>query len=106
MRMRWHLRRQAGFTLVELLVVIAIVGILAALLLPVLSTAKDKARRTTCLNNLRQISRGIRMYCDDASDSSPATTNAVWVAYKELLQGYIGLGDASPNANPLFVCPA
>jgi type II secretory pathway pseudopilin PulG len=92
--------------MIQLLVVIAIIGILAALLLPVLSAAKAKARRSTCLNNLRQISAGIRMYCDDASDTSPSTTTGVWVSYKDLLEGYVSLGGRPTNANPLFVCPA
>ena len=55
----------------ELLVVIAVIGILAALLLPVLSSAKSKARRTTCANNLHEINVGLRMYCDDAADKAP-----------------------------------
>ena len=105
--MRPHLKVQEGFTLIELLVVVAIIGILTALLLPVLSTAKERARRITCATNLRQINAGVRMYCDDSDDVSPSSkTNHVWFYYKELMQGYVGLGNAATNENELFVCPS
>ena len=57
--------RKRGFTLIELLVVIAIIAILAAILFPVFSSAKDAARTTTCLNNLKQIQAANNMYLDD-----------------------------------------
>jgi len=60
-----------GFTLVELLVVIAVIAILAALLLPVLRGGRAKAQRVVCVNNLRQINLGVRMYSDDYHDGSP-----------------------------------
>ena len=60
-----------GFTLLELLVVIAIIAILAALIFPVFSSAREQARRTACISNLRQLGHGWLMYSQDYDEMTP-----------------------------------
>jgi prepilin-type N-terminal cleavage/methylation domain-containing protein len=67
----WNILRR-GFTLIELLVVIAIIAILAALLLPALAAAREKARRTACLNNLKQMGIAMESYCSDYAQYFPS----------------------------------
>src|ERR1041385_3490308 len=100
-----------AFTLVELLVIIAVICILVALLLPVLSEAKAKAKRTACLNNLRQINLGLRMYCDDSNDASPKTDSTKfgtqsWSSYRKLMNSYVSVNVESSSKDRLFACPS
>ena len=82
-------RPRNGFTLIELLVVIAIIAILAAILFPVFAQAREKARTSSCLSNIKQLGTGIAMYIQDVDEMVPrgqyyvdglATLNArTWV---------------------------
>ena len=74
-------RPEAGFTLIELLVVIAIIAILAAMLLPALSRAKDQARKIECANHIRQLGMAAMMFADEHDDELPprAKGNNTWI---------------------------
>ena len=94
-----HKPKPGAFTLIELLVVIAIIGILAALLFPVLSRTKKKTNEVLCLNNLKQLGLGMNMYVHDNNDKlpyaavrmiKPTTSSSREMTWDSLLNRYIG----------------
>lgn len=108
--MRTNFNAAKGFTLLELLLVVAVIAILAALLLPALGRAKAKAQRPACMNNLRQINVGVRMYADDSSDAFPPPKYNfppdAFTDYTKIMKSYLGMTDASSERARLFACPA
>ncbi len=91
-----------AFTLIELLVVIAIIAILAAILFPVFAQAKEAAKKTSCLSNMKQIGIGLMMYETDFEDTNPPSqvgTGTAIVSWPTLIFPYI-------KSEQVFVCPS
>jgi len=91
--------KKNGFTLIELLVVIAIIGVLAAILLPALSVARERARRTTCMNNLRQFAMAYEMYASDFFEKFPVEEYTLYGGDKTIFPHYI-------STSRSFWCPS
>ena len=94
--------RNAGFTLVELLVVIAIIGILVALLLPAIQAAREAARRSQCINNLKQFGLAVHNYHDTHKALPPGGRNPHWQTWYHAILPYIEQQILYDRWNPLF----
>ena len=103
------MKKRTVFTLIELLVVIAIIAILAAMLLPALSKARERARNSSCINNLKQIGTGAFMHAERSKDRLPYVGSSGGVTYAADGTSYtpwwFALNDYVSNEKS-FICPA
>src|SRR6476661_3585247 len=94
--------QKRAFTLIELLVVIAIIALLAAILFPVFARARENARRSSCINNLKQLGLGLQQYTQDYDEMLPAgnsAANGFWG------QGWAGAIYPYVKSTQLYKCP-
>ena len=110
-------RTSMSFTLIELLVVIAIIAILAGMLLPALSKARERGRTASCMNNMKQLASGAQQYSQDFNDYTPAggnMTSMEKLGFSSQIAPYLGVQTISEagwkipadTSFPILACPS
>jgi prepilin-type N-terminal cleavage/methylation domain-containing protein/prepilin-type processing-associated H-X9-DG protein len=96
-----------AFTLIERLVVIAIIAILAAILFPVFAQAREKARQTTCLSNMRQVGLGLQMYTQDYDETLPwSPVDVIFFGKPNAQLSFLSAVIPYVKTRPIFKCPS